>query len=136
MVRIHGVYEGELHTVCRHEASGRELETDAPRDNQGRGDSFSPTDLVATALGSCMLTIMGIEARNQGWALEGAAVAVEKHMTSRLPRRIERLVLRFEMPGGLPASARAALEQVAHSCPVCRSIHPDIIVDVSFAWPD
>jgi putative redox protein len=136
MVRIHEVYEGDLHTVCRHEASGAEVQTDAPRDNQGRGESFSPTDLVATALGSCMLTIMGIEARKQGWALEGASVDVEKHMTARPPRRIERLVLRFAMPDGLPGESRAVLEEVAHTCPVCRSIHPDISVDVDFAWPD
>ena len=114
----------------------RELETDAPRDNQGRGESFSPTDLVATALGSCMLTIMGIQARKQGWALEGASVDVEKHMTVRPPRRIERLVLQFTMPSGLPIDARGPLEEVAHTCPVCHSIHPDIEVDVRFRWPD
>jgi len=136
MVRIHEVYEGELHTICRHEASGAEVATDAPIDNQGRGESFSPTDLVATALGSCMLTIMGIEARKQGWALEGAEVSVEKHMTASPPRRIDALVLRFVMPSGLPRESRPVLEQIAHTCPVCRSIHPDIRVDVSFTWPD
>ena len=136
MVRIHEVYEGDLHTVCRHEPSGAALETDAPRDNQGRGESFSPTDLVAAALGSCMLTIMGIEARKQGWALEGASASVEKHMSAGLPRRIEGLVLRFAMPRGLPDAARPVLEEIAHTCPVCRSIHPDIVVDVGFDWPD
>ena len=136
MVQIQEVYEGDLHTSCRHGPSGAELETDAPRDNQGRGESFSPTDLVATALGSCMLTIMGIEARKQGWALEGARATVEKHMTKDAPRRIERLVLFFDMPAQLPAEARPVLEEIAHTCPVCRSIHPDIVVDVSFRWPD
>lgn len=136
MVRIHEVYEGDLHTSCRHGPSGAELETDAPRDNQGRGESFSPTDLVATALGSCMLTIMGIESRRRGWAIEGASVDVEKHMTSQPPRRIERLVLRFEMPPGLPDEARPALEEISRTCPVCRSIHPDIRVDVGFVWKD
>ncbi len=136
MVRIHEVYEGDLHTSCRHEPSGSELATDAPRDNQGRGESFSPTDLVATALGSCMLTIMGIEARKRGWALEGARVGVEKHMTSRPPRRIERLALHFEMPTGLPDEARLVLEEVSRTCPVCRSIHPDIEVKASFDWAD
>jgi putative redox protein len=135
MVRIHEVYEGDLHTNCRHEPSGSELATDAPRDNQGRGESFSPTDLVATALGSCMLTIMGIEARKRGWALEGARVGVEKHMSSEPPRRIERLTLRFEMPRGLPEEARPVLEAVSRSCPVCHSIHPDIEVDARFDWP-
>jgi len=136
MVRIHEVYEGDLHTVCRHEPSGATVETDAPRDNQGRGESFSPTDLVATALGSCMLTIMGIEARKQGWALESASVSVEKHMSAQPPRRIETLRLRFAMPAALPAEARPVLEEIAHTCPVCRSIHPDIVVDVAFDWPE
>ena len=83
-----------------------------------------------------MLTIMGIEARKQGWALEGAEVSVEKHMTSTPPRRIDALVLRFDMPRALPVASRPVLEQIAHTCPVCRSIHPDIRVDVSFVWPD
>ena len=136
MVRIHEIYEGELHTTCTHEPSGAKVATDAPRDNQGLGQSFSPTDLVATALGSCMLTIMGIEARKQGWAIEGARVDVEKHMSSAPPRCIERLVLNFAMPAGVPQAARASLEDVSRTCPVCRSIHPDIAVDVGFAWPD
>ena len=93
MVRIDATYQGDLHTVCRHGPSGAELETDAPVDNQGRGASFSPTDLLATSLGSCMLTVMSILARRKGWAMEGARVSVDKHMATEPVRRIGRLVV-------------------------------------------
>ena len=134
MVRIDATYEGDLHTVCRHGPSGAELATDAPVDNEGRGAAFSPTDLLATALGSCMLTVMGILARRRGWAMEGASVAVEKHMATEPVRRVGRVVLRFEMPAGIPGEARKPLERAAHTCPVHKSLHPDIEVDVAFAW--
>jgi putative redox protein len=130
MVEIEVAYEGDLHTSCRHGPSGRELETDAPIDNQGRGESFSPTDLLATALGTCMLTVMGIVARREGWKLEGARVRVEKHMLAEPVRRVGRLVLHFEMPPGIEADARATLEHAARTCPVKQSIHPDIDVVV------
>ena len=133
MVRMEAAYEGDLHTSCRHGPSGTELATDAPVDNQGRGESVSPTDLLTTALGSCMMTIMGITARDRGWAMEGARVALEKHMLEE-PRRVGRIVLRFEMPGTLPPEARDVLEEVAGGCPVCRSIHPDIEIDREFVW--
>ncbi len=136
MVRINVVYEGDLHTECRHGPSGTKLATDAPRDNEGRGESYSPTDLVATALGSCMLTVMGILARRRGWALEGARAAVEKHMTAHPERRIGRLQVRISLPPGLPVEARAALERAALSCPVHRSLHPDVAVEVGFEVPD
>ncbi len=134
MVRIDVEYEGELHTLCRHGPSGRSLETDAPRDNEGRGESFSPTDLLATALASCMLTVMGILARRKGWKLEGARAEVEKHMATDPVRRVGRLALRFAMPPGIPEEARAPLERAAHSCPVHRSLHPDVQLDLRFDW--
>jgi len=133
MVRIDAVYEGDLHSACHHLPSGARLATDAPVDNQGRGASFSPTDLLAAALGSCMLTVMGIVARGEGWKLEGAQLAIEKHMAES-PRRVSRLVLRFGMPAGLPAESHPVLEQAARSCPVAQSVHPDIAVDVRFEW--
>ncbi|MBW2274589.1 MAG: OsmC family protein [Deltaproteobacteria bacterium] len=133
MVRMDAVYEGDLHTSSRHGPSGAELATDAPVDNQGRGESFSPTDLLVTALGSCMMTIMGIAARDRGWAMEGARVSLEKHM-GEAPRRVARIVVRFDMPGGLPAEARGVLEEAARGCPVCRSLHPDIEIDRCFVW--
>jgi putative redox protein len=134
MVEIRVRYEGDLHTRCSH-PSGASLETDAPKDNEGRGESFSPTDLVATALGSCMLTVMGIVARRRGWKLEGARARVEKHMAAAPERRIGRLVLEFDMPP-LPEEARATLERAAHTCPVHKSLHPEVQVDTTFRWAD
>jgi putative redox protein len=133
MVEIQVRYEGELHTSCSHGPSGRSLETDAPKDNEGRGESFSPTDLLATALGSCMLTVMGILARRKGWKLEGARARVEKHMVAAPERRIGKLVVEFDMPE-LPEEARVPLERAAHSCPVHKSLHPDVEVDLRFRW--
>jgi putative redox protein len=133
MVEIQVRYEGELHTSCVHGPSGRSLETDAPKDNEGRGESFSPTDLLATALGSCMLTVMGILARRKGWKLEGARARVEKHMVAAPERRIGKLVVEFDMPE-LPEEARVPLERAAHSCPVHKSLHPDVEVDLRFRW--
>ena len=133
MVIIEASYGGELHTTCRHQPSGCELATDAPVDNQGRGESFSPTDLLATALGSCMLTTMGIGARNEGWELAGTRLVIQKIM-AEAPRRVARLALEFEMSSQLPGASRSKLEQLARSCPVAVSIHPDIDVDLRFVW--
>ena len=134
MVRIDVQYTGNLHTECLHEPSGTRLETDAPRDNEGLGASYSPTDLVATALASCVLTPMGIVARRHDWPLEGATARVDKHMTEGATRRIARLEACFELPAGLPAEARPVLERAAHSCPVHRSLHPDVELDLRFDW--
>jgi len=134
MVRIEVNYTGELHTRADHGPSGAQLETDAPRDNQGRGESFSPTDLLATALATCMLTVMGILARRHGWPMEGTVAAVEKHMSAQPPRRVARLVLRVVMPSRLPEEARAPLERAARGCPVFLSLHPDVEVELGFEW--
>lgn len=134
MVEIDVVYEGDLHTRCHHGPSGAGLATDAPVDNQGLGQSFSPTDLVGTAIGSCMLTVMGIVARRHAWPLEGARAHVEKHMVADPVRRIGRLVVRFDMPAELPPESRDILERTAHTCPVRQSLHPDLELDVSFDW--
>jgi putative redox protein len=133
MVRIEMRYEGELHSSARH-PSGATLETDAPKDNEGRGEAFSPTDLLATALGSCMLTVMGIVARRHEWPLEGATASVEKHMVADPARRIGRLDVQIEFPTGIPESARRVLERTAHTCPVHNSLHPETKVDVTFHW--
>jgi putative redox protein len=134
MVRIDAVYEGDLHTSCHHLPSAAVLSTDAPVDNQGRGESFSPTDLLTTALGTCMLTVMGIVARREGWALDGARARVEKHMVADPVRRVGRLVLRFALPGGLDDEARKTLEHTARTCPVKQSIHPEIETELEFGW--
>jgi putative redox protein len=134
MVKIQLEYEGELHCKAVHGPSGAELSTDAPVDNQGRGESFSPTDLVATALGSCMLTVMGILARTLGIDIAGAKATVEKEMTSTAPRRIQSLRVRIEMPKGISEEDRVKLERAAHTCPVHRSLHPDVEKPIEFVW--
>lgn len=134
MVEIEIQYGGELHTRCVHGPSGSQIETDAPVDNEGRGESFSPTDLLATAVGTCMMTVMGTVARRHEWPLEGARVRVEKHMQVQPERRVGRLVLSFEMPAALPVGSRVVLERAAHTCPVARSLHPDVQLDARFEW--
>jgi putative redox protein len=133
-VRIEVRYEGELHTRVTHGPSGASLETDAPKDNEGKGESFSPTDLLATALGTCMLTVMGIYARRKGWEMKGARVTVDKHMVADPVRRVGRLELRFEMPAGIPEEARKPLGRAAHTCPVHQSLHPDVQIETTFSW--
>ena len=137
MVEIDIVYEGELHTRATHLPSGDELATDAPKDNQGRGEAFSPTDLLATALGTCMLTIMGIVARREAISLEGTKVRVTKEMTATPPRRVAKLTVTFDVPAsaGISAEQRIKLENAAHTCPVHRSLHPDVEVVTVFIWP-
>ncbi len=134
MVEIEIRYEGGLHTRCLHGPSRAELATDAPVDNRGRGESFSPTDLLATGLGSCMLTTMGILAEREGWTLDGARARVEKHMVAEPSRRVGRLVVELSMPAGLPADSRAPLERAARGCPVRESLHPDVALELSIDW--
>jgi putative redox protein len=138
MVEVRVRYEGDLRCVAEHVPSQARLSSDAPTDNHGRGETFSPTDLIATALGTCMLTVMGILARQRGYRIEGIEVTVEKHMTTSLPRKIARLAVRFAIPTPiadvLDADARAALLHAAETCPVRLSIHERIEVPVSFDW--
>ena len=134
MVAIQFEYQGDLHCRAIHGPSGSELNTDAPKDNQGRGESFSPTDLVATALGACMLTIMGIAARTLNIDIAGATATVEKEMTAAPPRRIERLTVRIRVPQSISAENRQKLERAAHTCPVHKSLHPDIQTPIEFTW--
>ena len=115
-------YEGQLRCMAIHDPSGAELLTDAPCDNQGRGEAFSPTDLVATALATCILTIMGIAAERHGIALEGCEARVEKTMTSSGTRRIEQLTVWITLPSPLEASQRDLLRRAAEGCPVKRSL--------------
>lgn len=134
MVEIKLDYEGDLHCSAVHGPSGTTLATDAPVDNNGRGESFSPTDLVATALGACMATVMGIMARRKEISLEGLKVAVRKHMSEDLPRRIVKLEVDLDMP--LPADhpERKVFEAAARGCPVHHSLHPDIEVVMQWTW--
>jgi putative redox protein len=134
MVAIQVEYQGELHCKATHGPSATELVTDAPKDNQGRGESFSPTDLVATALGSCMLTVMGIMARTLNIDISGCTASVEKEMTATSPRRIERLAVRIRVPHSLDEADRQKLERAAHTCPVHKSLHPDVQIPIEFTW--
>ena len=131
------IYEGDLRTVATHQQSGTVNETDAPVDNQGKGERFSPSDLVATALGSCMLTIMGIKARDLQIDLRGTKIEIQKIMKSE-PRRIGEILLRFHFPESLhlDEKQKVILERAAHTCPVIYSINPDIKVNVVFNWKE
>jgi putative redox protein len=133
MVKVSVEYQGDLHCRATHGPSGVTLETDAPVDNQGRGESFSPTDLVATALGSCMATTMAIYAQRKGIALEGMRIEVIKEMTQTPPRKIARLTTDIWMPAGVANDP--ALEQAALTCPVHRSLDPTVERPVNFHWP-
>jgi uncharacterized OsmC-like protein len=128
-------YDGNLRTVCQHLRSGTTIETDAPVDNNGRGERFSPSDLVATALGSCMLTIMGMRAVEMNVDLKGTKIEVEKIMKQD-PRRIGRLNLTFHFPQSLELSERQQkiLQKAAETCPVAYSINADIELNVNFNW--
>jgi putative redox protein len=134
MVEIQMNYEGELRCVASHGPSGVQLITDAPVDNMGKGASFSPTDLVATALATCIATTMAIVAQRKEIDLRGMKVRVEKHMSSDAPRRIARLPLQVEVP--LPGShpERALLEAAAKGCPVARSLAPEVEKEIHFTW--
>src|SRR5450631_3517984 len=129
------IYEGDLRTVALHNASGTTIETDAPVDNQGKGEKFSPSDLVVTALGSCVLTIMGQKARDLNIDLKGTSIDIQKTMKAD-PRRISGISLTFHFPPALNLSEKnkTILQRAADTCPVCESIHPDIEVQINYNW--
>ena len=134
MVNMRIVYEGQLGCALTHEPSGSVIRTDAPKDNMGRGEAFSPTDLVAAALGSCMLTVMGIVAERHHIDLKGTTVLVSKEMISAPERRIGKISVIFRMAPGIPQDKRAMLEAAAQSCPVKKSLHADVQTTIQFNW--
>lgn len=133
MVKVQAVYQGEKHTKVTHGPSGAVLETDAPKDNNGRGESFSPTDLVAAALGSCLLTVMAISAEKDGLDMKGAKANVVKEMSAN-PRRISRLTVVVEMPAGFPKAQREKFEAIARTCPVAKSLADHLEAPINFEW--
>ncbi|MCA8938679.1 MAG: OsmC family protein [Planctomycetes bacterium] len=133
-VVITGVYQGSLTSEATHEQSGAKLSATAPLDNGGLGNAFSPTDLVATGLGTCMLTIMGIWAAKHDLTIEGTTFRVEKHMSEDTPRRIVRLPIQFDVRGNVPAAKRAAMEAAGMKCPVKQSLAGFIDVEVVFNY--
>lgn len=139
-VEIDLIYQGSLRCQATHGPSQGTLITDAPLDNHGKGEAFSPTDLVATGLGACMMTIMGIVAERNGWDLTGMTTHVTKEMATTPIRRIGKLIVTISIPAETGAVLtdidRTKLINAAHSCPVHQSLHPDIEVPVTFHWGD
>jgi uncharacterized OsmC-like protein len=135
MVEMSATYVGDKHCELKHGPSESKLETDAPRDNQGRGEKFSPTDLMGASLISCILTTMGIAAENDGINIKGATGRVTKEMTPP-PRRISSLAVEITMPVGIPVNYRAKLEERANNCPVKLSLHPSIASPIQLIYLD
>ena len=127
-------YEGHLRTEATHTASGTVIQTDAPVDNHGRGEAFSPTDLVGTALGTCILTTMAIVAERHQVDLVGSSFQMEKIMSTDAPRRIAQLTVELHLPASLSDADRALMERTAHTCPVALSLNPEIKQEVRFVY--
>ena len=127
------IYLGDLRTQCEHLQSGNKMITDAPLDNQGKAEAFSPTDTVATALASCMFTIMGIKARDMSLDLQNSYAEVTKTMASS-PRRISKIGIDFFLPPDLSEKDKTILENAAKTCPVIYSLHPEIEKEIKFHY--
>jgi uncharacterized OsmC-like protein len=134
MVKVTVNYEGGLRCIIRHGPSGCTLQTDAPVDNKGKGESFSPTDLCASALGSCLATIIGMQMEQMGFDVSGMLIEVNKEMSGDLPRRIVRLATEIWMPIVLDDAQMCKVEIAAKNCPVHHSLHPQIEKPIIFHW--
>jgi len=134
MVETKVVYEGGLRCAVTHGPSGNQITTDAPVDNHGKGEAFSPTDLVAAATGACMVTILGIVAEREQVDVTGTTVVVQKEMSADTPRRISRLVIQISVPLSTDHCPRRKLEAAAMACPVKQSLHPDIAIEIDWSW--
>jgi uncharacterized OsmC-like protein len=135
MPTVETVYLGELRTEATHLLSGNKLITDAPPDNQGRGEYFSPTDLVATSLGSCMVTVMGIAARAHDFNIDGTRMVITKIMTKDPPRKIAEIVIDLTFPANYPDKVKKIIEYTVKNCPVALSLHPELKQTVSLHYP-
>ncbi len=133
MIKISGKYLGNKRVELTHGPTGSQIITDAPKDNNGEGTTFSPTDLTTASLGACMLTVMSIFAERNGLDLQGSHFALEKHMQEN-PRRIAKIVVQLHLPASLPEAERVKLERVAHTCPVHKSLSTETEIDLSFAY--
>lgn len=129
------VYEGQLHCKATHLQSGSTIETDAPTDNRGRGERFSPTDLLCVALGTCAITTMGIKAQDMGIELAGTTLDIKKHMAAE-PRRVAKVdvVLKFAETLNLSEKDKTILERVGNNCPVAKSLSPDVEMNIVYEW--
>ena len=136
MVKVSIEYAGQLRCVAKHGPSGKTIETDAPVDNHGRGESFSPTDLVATALGACMETIMGIYAQRKEIDLNGLRIEVQKEMSADSPRRIIRLIVDIWLPFAESSPHIAMLKTAALSCPVHKTLNPTVEIPITWHFTE
>lgn len=128
------IYNGELRTTATHLKSGKQVITDAPTDNHGKGEAFSPTDLLATSLGSCMISLMGIVAMQHNFVFEGGSVDITKIMGSN-PRRVVEIIAEVKMPKlNFNEQQKRLLEYAAHNCPVAKSLHPDLKQTITFIY--
>lgn len=133
MSRFSGRYSGRLRTETEHLASGQKIMTDAPTDNHGLGETFSPTDLLATALGTCMMTVMGIKAQSMNISLDNSSFEIEKVMAAH-PRRVSGIKVKLHLPGNIRPEDRKILEETGLNCPVARSLHADLEQDIHFEY--
>ena len=133
-IKISCDYLGDLRVRAVHSNSGAEIITDAPVDNQGQGRSFSPTDLAAASMATCMITILGIQAKSIPLDLTGLKVEIEKHMTKTPPRRIAQLDIKMMMPAGIPEELRPRLIRAAEACPVKQSFRDDTVINLEWIW--
>ena len=133
-IKISCDYLGDLRVRAVHSSSGAEIITDAPVDNQGQGRSFSPTDLAAASVATCMITIIGIQAKSIPLDLTGLKVEIEKHMTKTPPRRIAQLDIKMMMPAGIPEELRPRLIRAAEACPVKQSFRDDTVINLQWIW--
>jgi len=133
---IKTIYKGELRTECVHVQSHTTLQTDAPKDNHGRGESFSPTDLVATAAASCAITVLALQAQRDGVQLKGTEIDVTKIMSKQPPRRIEKIILdmKFRSDKDLGEETKRSYEDIARNCPVLLSLSADLVKEIHFEW--
>jgi putative redox protein len=134
MVEMKVIYVGKLHCDLEHGPSKKHIETDAPKDNNGLGEAFSPTDLVGAALGSCILTTLAISAEREGLVLKGSEARVQKEMVTAPHRRIGRFIVDIKLPKTLDEIHRKKFEHIAATCPVHRSLHPETLIEMNFAY--
>jgi putative redox protein len=134
MVNLKIVYTGQLRCEAEHGPSGNKLITNAPVDNHGKGETFSPTDLLAVSLGSCIMTVMGIVAEHDNVDLIGTTINVTKEMVNKPIRRIGKLTVIINVPNKISPENQLKLEKTADACPVKQSLHPDVVIDMRFNW--
>lgn len=127
------IYQGSLRCSCTHLQSATVIETDAPTDNRGKGERFSPTDLLCVSLATCMVTTMGIRASDMQVNLDGTKLSVTKFMLSN-PRRIGKIGIELQLPEGISSENQSILQKIGDNCPVMKSIHPDIELEISYQW--